>query len=608
MMTSIRTKILVISTTAVVTALAIAGAATYGIVRSTTLETIEQNLDAITAANTLAIEKWASAKAQAVQAAADAVDPGDPKGIVVHMSKADGFPVTTGGWADKTWVSSNPSTPPTYDPTARPWYKSAVQAGKLLVTKPYGDSTTGVPFVAFAAPIIRNGSVMGAISGSVPLKGVQEVVAAVHPTPSSLGFVVDTDGLVLAHADDKRMLKPVSELSELLTPQALTALVNAQTPMEVDLGGATKLVKARPVSGTPWYMVVALDKAEATGALRKVERTALVAIVLLALATAAVCALFTAQSFRRLSEVRDAMDTIGRGDGGDLTRRLPVVGHDEVAQIAASFNAFVEKISSVLFEIRQSVDSMRLATDEIKAGNQDLSNRTETSASNIEETSASLSELTVTVQTSAESTVAATQLASSASTLATKGGEVMASAVSTMEDIAKASARIGEIIGVIDGIAFQTNILALNAAVEAARAGENGRGFAVVASEVRSLAQRSATAAKEVKVLIDASSESVSTGTQRVQVAGQTMNEIVDSIQRVARIITDINSSISVQSAGIGQINAAVNEMDRTTQQNAALVEQSAAASAVLNDQAHRLAETVAGFTLDGAPELRRLT
>ncbi|KQM73106.1 methyl-accepting chemotaxis protein [Xylophilus sp. Leaf220] len=597
MIQSLRSRILLISTATVVGSLFVTGAATYAITRASTFQTIAQDLDAIAAGNTMAIDQWVAAKAAAVNATTAVVEQGDPQNYVALMGKANGFPITTVGWSDKTFKSTT-KTAPDYDPTARPWYKAGVQAGKLTVTKPYGDATTGVPYVAFVAPVIRDGSLQGVVNGAVPLDGVREVVSAIHPTPGSLGFVVNGDGQVLAHPDAKLSLKPVTELSPLLTPAAMASLAGAAQPMEVDLGGSTKLLKSRPVQGTDWSLVVALDKAEATAGLRSVVQTLAIAIVLLAAAAAAVGALLTAKSFRRLSEVRDAMDEIGSG-GGDLTRRLPVTGRDEVAQIAVSFNAFVEQIGTVLQDVRNGVESMKTATDEIRAGNQDLSTRTETSASNLQETSASLSQLTGTVQQSADSAAQAQRLAASASSAATRGGEVVASAVSTMDDISKASAKIGEIIGVIDSIAFQTNILALNAAVEAARAGENGRGFAVVASEVRSLAHRSATAAKEIKALIDASGVSVTTGTQRVRAAGETMGEIVESIQRVAQIIGEINGSMTEQSAGIGQINQAVADMDRATQQNAALVEESTAASGVLNDQAHHLSRTVAGFTLD---------
>ncbi|MGN4151198.1 methyl-accepting chemotaxis protein [Burkholderia gladioli] len=595
-MSSLRSRILIISSATVIGALALSGAAAYFTVRANTMETIAQNLDAIAGANTLAIDKWVEAKAQAVKATAEDVEHGDPQGFVKHMGRASGFPITTVGWSDKSFFSTT-STAPGYDPTARPWYKAALAAGTLVVTKPYGDSSTGAPYVSFSAPMMRNGSADGVVSGAVPLEGVREVVSTVHPTPASLAFVVTRDGQVIAHPDAKLALKPATDIAEALTPAALASLAQAGAPMEIALGGVVKLLKAQPVAGTDWYLVIALDKAEATAGLSRVLRTLGVAMLLLTLAAVGLAAFFTSNSFRSLSRVRDAMDTIGSG-GGDLTHRLPVAGSDEVAQISASFNAFVDKISAVLHDVKSGVDSMKLATGEIEMGNRDLSQRTETSASNLQHTSAALTELTASVKQSAESAMEASRLATSASEAAARGGAVVTSAVSTMDEIARASARITEIIGVIDGIAFQTNILALNAAVEAARAGEHGRGFAVVAGEVRTLAQRCATAAREIKDLIQSSEASVDTGAQRVQAAGAAMREIVEGIERVNRVIGEIDSAMNEQSTGISQIDRSVAEMDQATQQNAALVEQSTAASATLNEQAHGLSGIVGLFRL----------
>ncbi|MEB2548777.1 methyl-accepting chemotaxis protein [Burkholderia gladioli] len=595
-MSSLRSRILIISSATVIGALALSGAAAYFTVRANTMETIAQNLDAIAGANTLAIDKWVEAKAQAVKATAEDVEHGDPQGFVKHMGRASGFPITTVDWSDKSFFSTT-STAPGYDPTARPWYKAALAAGTLVVTKPYGDSSTGAPYVSFSAPMMRNGSADGVVSGAVPLEGVREVVSTVHPTPASLAFVVTRDGQVIAHPDAKLALKPATDIAEALTPAALASLAQAGAPMEIALGGVAKLLKAQPVAGTDWYLVIALDKAEATAGLSRVLRTLGVAMLLLTLAAVGLAAFFTSNSFRSLSRVRDAMDTIGSG-GGDLTHRLPVAGRDEVAQISASFNAFVDKISAVLHDVKSGVDSMKLATDEIEMGNRDLSQRTETSASNLQHTSAALTELTASVKQSAESAMEASRLATSASEAAARGGAVVTSAVSTMDEIARASARITEIIGVIDGIAFQTNILALNAAVEAARAGEHGRGFAVVAGEVRTLAQRCATAAREIKDLIQSSEASVDTGAQRVQAAGAAMREIVEGIERVNRVIGEIDGAMNEQSTGISQIDRSVAEMDQATQQNAALVEQSTAASATLNEQAHGLSGIVGLFRL----------
>ena len=597
MLASLRAKILMISAGIVVAALALTAGATYVIVRDNNVETIQQNLDAIATGHALAIDEWVAAKETMVGAAAAAIVPGDPQGIVRQLQKAGAFPITTAGWQDKSFVSSKDQMPADFDPTARPWYKETVAAAKPIVTKPYADAATGKPFVSFTAPILHDGALAGVVSAVVSLEGVRNVVTAVHPTPASFGFVVDKDGNILAHPEAKFARKPATELSPALTPAALAALGTVTHPFEVELEGADKLLRAKSIRGTDWQLVVALDKTEATAGLRNVVKTSAIAIVLLAVVATALIGMLTAQAFRRLSAVRDAMHEIGAGDG-DLTRRLPAVGNDEVTHIASSFNAFAEKLRSILVRIRGGSDAIKIATGEIEAGNQDLSRRTEIAASNLQQTAASLSELTGAVRTSAEATVQATRLASSASEAATRGGKVVSDVVTTMGDIAESSSKVVEIIGVIESIAFQTNILALNAAVEAARAGENGKGFAVVASEVRSLAHRSAEAAKEIKALIETSDASVRSGTERVHAAGEAMADIVGSIGQVNTLIGEINVSMTEQSTGIGQINQAVEEMEQATQQNAALVEEVAAAFSLLNEQAHALVDAVAEFRI----------
>jgi len=244
---------------------------------------------------------------------------------------------------------------------------------------------------------------------------------------------------------------------------------------------------------------------------------------------------------------------------------------------------------------------MASVSEEIAAGNNDLSQRTEQSAASLEETASSMQQLTATVKQSADSARQANQLAASAAQVAQRGGQVVGQVVSTMDDINASSRKISDIISVIDGIAFQTNILALNAAVEAARAGEQGRGFAVVASEVRSLAGRSADAAKEIKLLINTSVEKVEGGSALVAQAGETMTEIVSSVQRVTDIMGEITAAASEQSDGIAQVNSAIGHLDQMTQQNAALVEESAAAASSMKDQVQRLAQVVATFKLDGS-------
>ncbi|WP_457334758.1 methyl-accepting chemotaxis protein [Rhizobacter sp. P5_C2] len=284
--------------------------------------------------------------------------------------------------------------------------------------------------------------------------------------------------------------------------------------------------------------------------------------------------------------------------GGDLSRRVTAEGSDEIAGLMRSLGKMNASLHDMVTQVRQSADSIQVASGEVATGNQDLSQRTEQTASNLQQTASSMGHLTGTVKQTADSARTANQLASSAQGAAGKGGEVVSQVVSTMNDIHASSKKIADIIGVIDGIAFQTNILALNAAVEAARAGEQGRGFAVVASEVRSLAQRSAQAAKEIKSLIDASVDKVDSGSRLVADAGRSMTEIVGSVQRVSDIIGEITSAASEQSDGIGQVNTAVTQLDQMTQQNAALVEESAAAAESLKEQALRLSGVVSVFRL----------
>ncbi|XHS76636.1 Cache 3/Cache 2 fusion domain-containing protein [Burkholderiaceae bacterium UC74_6] len=292
-------------------------------------------------------------------------------------------------------------------------------------------------------------------------------------------------------------------------------------------------------------------------------------------------------------------EALGAITSGDLTHAVRSRRNDEIGQLIQQTETMREKLAQAIGTVRHSVDSISTASSEIATGNQDLSQRTEQTASNLQAAAGSLTQLTGTVRQTADSALTANQLVSSAAEAAAKGGEVVGQVVSTMEEINASSRRINDIIGTIDGIAFQTNILALNAAVEAARAGEQGRGFAVVAGEVRSLAQRSAEAAKEIKSLIQASVERVEVGSQLVQQAGVSMSDIVSGVQRVQDIIGEISSASAEQSDGIVNVNQSVAQLDQMTQQNAALVEQSAAAAESLREQAHKLVAAVQVFRVD---------
>jgi methyl-accepting chemotaxis protein len=322
----------------------------------------------------------------------------------------------------------------------------------------------------------------------------------------------------------------------------------------------------------------------------------LIGVILVSLALAAFLAIWIIRAVTK--PINQAVEIARSVAAGNLSTQFEAHGTNETAQLLHALNDMQSSLVKVVDNVRQGSESVSTASAEIAQGNNDLSARTEQQASALEETAASMEQLSATVKQNADSARTANQLAMSASTVAVKGGEVVAEVVDTMKGINDASKKISDIISVIDGIAFQTNILALNAAVEAARAGEQGRGFAVVASEVRSLAGRSADAAKEIKSLISTSVERVEHGTALVDNAGATMTEVVSSIRRVTDLMGEISAASTEQSQGVMQVGEAVMQMDQVTQQNAALVEEMAAAATSLKSQAHDLVQTVAVFNL----------
>ncbi|QLA79817.1 methyl-accepting chemotaxis protein [Acidovorax sp. JMULE5] len=348
-----------------------------------------------------------------------------------------------------------------------------------------------------------------------------------------------------------------------------------------------------------WAIVAEAPESEMMGEARSVL-TWLWLGVLVALALLTVVLVVAT---RRLvgAPVQQLSTALGYLAQGDLTHAVTLKSRDEIGSLAQAMEGFRVRLVESLSTVRTSAESVSSASTEIAQGNQDLSGRTESQASSLEETAASMEQLGATIRHNADSASQANQLAVGASRVAAQGGEVVSKVVSTMQDINTSSQKIADIIGVIDGIAFQTNILALNAAVEAARAGEQGRGFAVVAAEVRNLAQRTAAEAKAIKELIGASSAMVQQGSVLADQAGTTMQEVVSSIQRVADMVSEISAASSEQTAGVGQVGEAVTQLDQTTQQNAALVEEMAAAASSLQTQAHQMVSAIAQFNLGGA-------
>ena len=427
--------------------------------------------------------------------------------------------------------------------------------------------------------------------------------AAAAPLTQQLD-TIDTElkkALQKTPSDDARQLlqaaQPVVQRYRAAALAAHAALLNdgkAEAAMKAFQEAFSALEKALEKSGDAIEQSAAAASARAGANLER-DRQLTAGLVAGALALLLVLGLQCLRSILRpLGQLIDATRDLDAGDG-DLTRRLPPAVA-EFGTLSRHFNGFIERICSLVTEVQRATSQISSASQQIAAGNQDLSHRTEETAGSLQQTASSVEQINATVQQTAEAARQACALAMQASGTASRGGEVVGRVVATMDDITAASRRIADIIGTIDGIAFQTNILALNAAVEAARAGEQGRGFAVVAGEVRSLAQRSAEAAREIKTLIGTSVQRVESGSAQVRDAGQTMSEIVASVERVTQMIQEITTAAGEQSAGIGQVNDAVTGLDRMTQQNAALVEQSAAAAQAMREQAQRLAESVSGL------------
>lgn len=429
-----------------------------------------------------------------------------------------------------------------------------------------------------------------------------------------------------ARADYDRTMQsllamPLEDEVKAALDKAAVALLTIKAPMEKaidlsmadDMSGSAAALREE-VRPAQLAHVQALDKVveaiQQASAVRNAQadaayRQSVVLIVSLAVSALVLGALIAWQIQRSITlPLNQAVDVAQAVAAGDLSKEITVQSRDEVGHLLQALKTVNTDLSRTMRQVRQAAETMQTASVEIAVGNADLSQRTEQQASSLEETAASMEQLTATVKHNADRARSACQMANSASLAATKGGAVVSQVVSTMQAISVSSKKISEIIGTIDGIAFQTNILALNAAVEAARAGEEGRGFAIVAGEVRALAQRSALAAKEIKALIGASVESVESGSRLVGDAGTTMTDIVDQVRRVTDLIGQISNATLEQTSGISQVSQAVVQLDQVTQQNAALVEQSAAAADSLQQQAGRLVEAVGVFRLDAGVDV----
>ncbi|SPJ32655.1 methyl-accepting chemotaxis protein [Kushneria phyllosphaerae] len=595
---SIGTRIQLICIALVVTALVVTGATIYIASREAQLASAQQNAATLGNSGAGAIGQWFETRRGIVESIAHHLDDGDVMAGLVKGNDAGKLLATYVAWQDgRTLFSDQWEAPSDYVASEREWYQKAVAAGHTIITEPYIDATSGGLVLSFATPVMDGGRPSGVVAADAVITQVSAQTLKIRPTPSSFVFITDGNGRILVHADAKRILKPSTDLSPALSATALADMGRRDALTDVSINDRDYLISATPIPGVDWQLNIALDRSEALAGLASIRNTTLAALLISTLVAGVVLWLALRPVLARLRRAHEAMENVANGEG-DLTRRLPVEGSDEISAIATAFNAFADRMNDTLIEIRDASSQVQNAAGEISSGGHDLSRRTENTAASLEQSAAAMEELTSTVEHSATSTKEANGLAFDAASMARGGGEQMQVVVATMSRIRETSGKIESIVDVIDGIAFQTNLLALNASVEAARAGEQGRGFAVVAQEVRNLANRSAQAATDIKTLITTSSHETVRGAELVNAASQAMGEIVGKVGRVSTVIDELSRATSEQSTGIGQVNQAITQLDDMTQQNAALVEQSAAAAESLSQQAQRLSTTVGAFRL----------
>lgn len=603
-MKTLRVKIAFICLLTISVALTAACTINYWVGSTYNDETIARDLQTITNGYAGSIGEWIKARKSMASAIGPEQLGESAQDAVTQLMASGGFSSAYVGFPNKDVVRNRGHAPVKagYDPTVRPWYRSVTEAGGVVLTEPYRDANTGGLVVTFAAPVMKDDSLLGVVGADIPLDSVIAVVNSIHPTPSSFAFLVSSNGKVIAHPDSKLILKEASVIAPELDAAGLARLSTANKPPCVLIDGQSKLLKASKIPGTDWTLVTALDAAEATAGMRATAKTSIGLTLAVSIGAFILTLALLSVPFRRLRLAVEAMQSIASADA-DLSRRLPESADDEITSVCRAFNAFICKIEEVLARVHASSMNVKGAASEIASANQNVASRTESTASALQQTAGAMNQLNDAIQESAQAVGSANTLAARASSLAEEGGSVVVQMVTTMAEIAGASKQVSDITGVIDGIAFQTNILALNAAVEAARAGEMGRGFAVVAAEVRALAQRSATAAREIKRLLEQSGDVVESGHGQASRVGHAMHEMSASIKALSSTMATLDVTFAEQTRGVSEVRRTVMQLDDSAQRNAAVVEQTSAATDALRDEAQRLYEQVDQFKLAATPD-----